>query len=132
MKPFAAQTVLYTEIILRSLSMVFSSLLFVFAFFALNMLVYHLMPSIRGKNTVMLVFSLIFYAWAGPAYLLLLLSMAFVDYRAGLIMENSRTPGARKAGLILGCGFNLALLGVFKYLTFVLENVNLLFPNESK
>ena len=108
--------------------MVFSSLLFVFAFFALNMLVYHLMPSIRGKNTVMLVFSLIFYAWAGPAYLLLLLSMTFVDYRAGLIMENSRTPGARKAGLILGCGFNLALLGVFKYLTFVLENVNLLFP----
>ena len=108
--------------------MVFSSLLFVFAFFALNMLIYHLAPTIRAKNTVMLVFSLVFYAWAGPAYLALLLSMTFVDYRAALIMENSRTVGARKAGLILGCGFNLLLLGIFKYLTFFLENINLLFP----
>ena len=108
--------------------MVFSSLLFVFAFFALNMLIYHLAPTIRAKNAVMLVFSLVFYAWAGPAYLALLLSMTFVDYRAALIMENSRTVGARKAGLILGCGFNLLLLGIFKYLTFFLENINLLFP----
>ena len=67
--------------------MVFSSLLFVFAFFALNMLIYHLAPTIRAKNTGMLVFSLVFYAWAGPAYLALLLSMTFVDYRAASLWK---------------------------------------------
>ena len=46
--------------------MVFSSLLFVFLFFAANIVVQALVPGIRKKNIVMLAFSLVFYAWAGP------------------------------------------------------------------
>ena len=104
--------------------MVFSSLLFVFFFFPVNMLIYHLAPDLKHKNRVMLIFSLIFYAWSGPIYLLLLISMAFVDWRAALAMEHAHKKKGRKRALILGVGFNLTLLGIFKYLTFILENVN--------
>ena len=57
--------------------MVFSSLLFVFLFLALNLVCYYSVKTIRQKNIVLLVFSLIFYAWGGAAYLLLLAGMAF-------------------------------------------------------
>ena len=50
--------------------MVFSSLFFVFFFLTLNLLLYNLVDGIEKKNMVMLVFSLIFYSWAGPKYLI--------------------------------------------------------------
>ena len=56
--------------------MVFSSLLFVFLFLTLNLVCYYSVKTIRQKNIVLLVFSLIFYAWGGAAYLLLLAGMA--------------------------------------------------------
>ena len=48
--------------------MVFSSLLFVFLFLTLNLVCYYSVKTIRQKNIVLLVFSLIFYAWGGAAY----------------------------------------------------------------
>jgi alginate O-acetyltransferase complex protein AlgI len=107
--------------------MVFSSLLFVFAFLPLNMLFYWLMPDIQRKNRVMLVFSLIFYAWAGPVYLLLLVGMTFADWLVGLLLERCQGRRARKAALAAGCTVNLGLLCIFKYLTFILENTHALF-----
>ena len=64
--------------------MVFSSLLFVFLFFSANYVTQALMPDIRRKNIVMLVFSLVFYAWAGPRYLLLLLGMVGICWFTAL------------------------------------------------
>ncbi len=107
--------------------MVFSDLLFLFAFFPLNLLFYWLMPDIPKKNRVLLIFSLIFYAWAGPIYLLLLVGMTFADWLVTLQMERCRTQRGRKGMLAVGCAVNLTLLCVFKYLTFLLENVQLLF-----
>ena len=60
--------------------MVFSSLLFLYVFLPLNLILYHLMPSMRAKNTVMMIFSLIFYAWGEPVYVFLLLAMTFADW----------------------------------------------------
>lgn len=104
--------------------MVFSSLFFVYLFLPLNLLFYKLAPSIRARNIVMLVFSLIFYAWGEPVYLLLLLFMAFADWLIALfISKQAKASGKAKFGLFLMCIVNLGLLGVFKYGTFVLENV---------
>ena len=74
--------------------MVFSSLLFLYLFFPLNLLCYHFMPDLKWKNRIMLIFSLIFYAWAGPAYLLLLIGMTFADWVVALQMsKNCGTSG---------------------------------------
>ncbi len=113
--------------------MVFSSLFFLYVFLPLNLIVYHLMPSMRAKNVVMTVFSLVFYAWGEPVYVLLLLTMAFADWLLARLIENQprRSQGA-KLGVLLTCLVNLGLLGVFKYGTFFMENThNLLgFPDQ--
>ena len=78
--------------------MVFSSLLFVFLFLALNLVCYYSVKTIRQKNIVLLVFSLIFYAWGGAAYLLLLAGMAFWSWLCALMIEKKQN---KKSGLIL-------------------------------
>ena len=67
--------------------MVFSSLFFVFFFLTLNLLLYNLVDGIEKKNMVMLVFSLIFYSWAGPKYLILLLGMVFISWFTAIMIE---------------------------------------------
>lgn len=113
--------------------MVFSSLFFLYVFLPLNLIVYHLMPSMRAKNIVMTVFSLIFYAWGEPVYVFLLLAMAFSDWvLAKYIGRQARKSAGAKRGVALTCVVNLGLLGIFKYGTFFMENThNLLgFPDE--
>ena len=73
--------------------MVFSSLTFLFLFLPLNLLVYFFAKDIKAKNTVMLVFSLIFYAWGEPVYILLLVGMTLADWYLTLkIAVNKRRP----------------------------------------
>lgn len=108
--------------------MVFSSLTFLFLFLPLNLLVYFFAKDIKAKNTVMLVFSLIFYAWGEPVYILLLVGMTLADWYLTLkIAVNKRRP--KKARLLLASviGLDLLLLGIFKYGTFTLANLNHLF-----
>lgn len=107
--------------------MVFSSLLFLYAFFPLNMLFYRLAPDIKAKNWVMLVFSLVFYAWAGPVYVLLLVGMTYVDFRVALEIERLKRKSNKRKMIFRGCLINLGLLCVFKYLTFFLQTSHDLF-----
>lgn len=105
--------------------MFFSSLFFLYAFFPLNLLCYWLAPTIRSKNIVALCFSLLFYAWAGPKYVLLLVGMTLADWFFCLRMDRSGcTYRRRKLCLIGALTVDLGLLGVFKYLTFLLSNTN--------
>lgn len=107
--------------------MVFSNLLFVFAFLPLNLICYFLARDIKTKNTVMLVFSLVFYAWGEPIYILLMLFMAFTDWFLCLQIEKSEGIYKRKRLFIFLIVFvNLLLLGIFKYGSFILTNLNLL------
>lgn len=104
--------------------MVFSSLLFIFLFFAVTMFVYCYVSTIEKKNVVLLVSSLIFYSWGGPKYLLLLLLMAFISWFSALqIHRFSGNVLLKRICLILGVGLSLALLGYFKYAGFLLENI---------
>ena len=98
--------------------MVFSSLFFVFFFLTLNLLIYNLVDGIEKKNMVMLVFSLIFYSWAGPKYLILLLGMVFISWFTAIMIEESRKKSVKKKYLTLACVLLIGLLGIFKYLNF--------------
>ena len=69
----------------------------------------------------MLIFSLIFYAWAGPAYLLLLIGMTFADWVVALQMSKNWERPARKRWLVIGCVINIGLLCIFKYTAFFLQ-----------
>ncbi|MBE6757562.1 MAG: MBOAT family protein [Ruminococcaceae bacterium] len=106
--------------------MVFSNLLFVFAFFPLCMLFYALARGIRAKNFVLLIFSLMFYAWGEPLYVLLLVTMAFFDWLFARLIERDSGCRRSKLWLILTCVVDLGLLGVFKYGTFTLTNLQAL------
>ena len=105
--------------------MVFSSLIFIFAFLGLCHILYAFAPGIKSKNIVLLVFSLIFYAWGGPALLLLLIGMTLVCYLGALLIE--KIPKRRVLWLVLTLVISLGLLAFFKYTGFFLSNLQSLF-----
>ena len=67
--------------------MVFSSLIFLYAFFSLSLLAYAFCKTQKAQNIILLVFSLIFYAWGEPKYVLLLMFMAFTCYFNALLAQ---------------------------------------------
>ena len=77
--------------------MVFSSLFFVFFFLVLNIISQIVLRNPRHKNIAMLIFSLVFYAWGGPRYLLLLMGMAAICWVGALRIEQTRTKNGHKA-----------------------------------
>ena len=95
--------------------MVFSSLIFLYAFFPLSLLCYSLCRSLRAKNISLLVFSLLFYAWGEPKYVLLLMFMALADWFCALRIEGARREGFRKLWLAAAAVIDLGLIGFFKY-----------------
>lgn len=95
--------------------MVFSNLFFLFAFLPLNLLFYMLARTTRAKNVVMLVFSLFFYAWGEPVYVLLLVGMAFADWLFALVIQYNRRRPAAKLAFAGAMIVSLGLLGTFKY-----------------
>lgn len=104
--------------------MVFSSLFFVYLFLPLNLIFYYFAKSAKAKNVVMLIFSLVFYAWGEPLYVLLLLFMTFCDWLLALFIGKKKSHGRlAKFGIVATLIVNLGILGVFKYGTFVLENI---------
>ena len=112
--------------------MVFSSLFFLYLFLPLNLIFYRFAPSIKAKNITMLVFSLIFYAWGEPIYVLLLVGMTAADYFLALKIDECE-PRSKKAKRLLSLAVfvDLSMLGIFKYGSFILSNTKALtgFPS---
>ena len=107
--------------------MVFSSLIFLFAFLPITLILYFLVPN-KYKNLVLLILSLVFYAWGEPIYvILMILSMTFNYFMGRDIEFNSRNAAAKKRSLILAVAVNLLILGFFKYYGFLIETVNSIF-----
>lgn len=112
--------------------MVFSSLLFLFRFFPIVLLLYFIAPG-KLKNLVLFLMSLIFYAWGEPIYVVLMLFSTVVDYTHGLLVhkfkeENKMT--AAKLAVASSAVINLLLLGFFKYSDFLINNINALLGTE--
>ena len=108
--------------------MVFSKPIFLFGFLPIVLILYYACPR-RLKNTVLLIMSLIFYAWGEPRFVFLMLFTIAVDYIAGRLIAQFSDGGTRHAArtvLILAMVINLGLLCYFKYANFIIENLNVL------
>lgn len=104
--------------------MVFSSVLFIFRFLPIAMILYFLTPN-KFKNLTLLLVSLIFYSWGEPKYFLIMVASIFVDYFVSRGIEKSRNN--KKVSIMLlsiSILFNLGILFFFKYFNFFLENIN--------
>ena len=109
--------------------MVFSSLIFLFVFFTANLIVYFAV-SPQKRNKVLLIFSLVFYAWGGPRYLLLLAGETLVSWIFALKISEARagyTKRTEKFYLVCDLVIMLACLAVFKYLGFFIGNFKAIF-----
>lgn len=106
--------------------MVFADELFLYLFMPLCLAFYFIMPKVQMKNNVLILFSLVFYAWGEQLYLLLLLACSLVNYIAGRLLEKYRDTGSGKAFLALSLVINIGVLAVFKYSGFIAENLNLI------
>ena len=103
--------------------MVFSSILFLFRFFPVAMLLYYLAPR-RYKNLVLLLESLVFYSWGEVRYFPIMIASILVDYIASNgIQRHRQSRGACRGFLLLSVVFNLGMLGFFKYTNFLLANL---------
>lgn len=106
--------------------MVFSGAVFLYAFLPLTFAVYALAPQ-RGRNAVLLIASLLFYAFGEPVYVLLLLLSSVSNWALSLCIERRRGTRTAKLALAVSVLLNLGLLGFFKYADFFLTTVNGLF-----
>ena len=95
--------------------MVFSSLIFLYAFFPLSLLGCVLCRTKQQRNTVLLISSLIFYAWGEPVYVLLLMFMAFSSWFCALRVVEGGTQQIRRRWVAVSCAVDILLIGFFKY-----------------
>lgn len=105
--------------------MIFSSIPFLYYFLPVVLLVYGLAPR-KGKNAVLLLFSLVFYGWGEPKYLAVMLVCTALGYGFGLALGRAGRPGVRKALLAASVLSSLSFLVYFKYADFFLSNFNAL------
>jgi alginate O-acetyltransferase complex protein AlgI len=101
--------------------MVFSSYLFLFYFLPPALALYYLSPR-RVQHLTLTALSYLFYGWANPLFVPLLLGSTVVDYLCGLAMM--ARPHAARGALAVSICTNLGLLGFFKYFNFGVENLN--------
>lgn len=107
--------------------MLFSSVVFLFLFLPTVIFCYYI-PGKKLKNTVLLIFSLFFYAYGEPKYLLVMLFSIVVNYILGLLLDKYRADNT-KAKLILALAviINISIIGYYKYANFLVENINAVF-----
>lgn len=116
--------------------MVFSDLFFLFVFLPAFIICYQIgawldrrmsddrnHPLFTVRNGVMVVFSLVFYAWGEPIYVFLMIGAVFINYLSGLWIAAAKRRWRRLA-LIVGLALNIAMLGVFKYAGFIASNLH--------
>ena len=104
--------------------MVFSSLIFLWIFLPLTLALYFLSPK-KCRNLLLLIASLLFYAWGEPVYVLIMILSIIINYVCGLYIRKDEKTVSKKA-LVVGVIINLGLLGFFKYTGFLIENINLI------
>ena len=100
--------------------MVFSSLLFLFFYLPVTLLIYYAVPA-RWRNLWLFIVNLVFYGWGEPVYVLLMVISIGVNYAAGYLVDRRRDRG--KLILALNAAINLGLLFFFKYYDFLAQSL---------
>ncbi|MDR2908805.1 MAG: MBOAT family protein [Oscillospiraceae bacterium] len=106
--------------------MVFANLIFLYLFLPANFLLYFLTKNQTYRNVVLIAFSLFFYAWGEPVWIVALLFSGTIDYFHGLFIERHMGKKIAVLGVVSSLVLNLGLLFTFKYSGFAVENLNLL------
>lgn len=109
--------------------MIFSRLFFLYLFLPVCIFAYAGAGKLKNKNTVLIIFSLIFYAWGEPVYVFLMLLSALVNYSAGMLIDRFRGGRGDSIATFAAVAYNLLMLGIFKYSGFVVENINAIFSS---
>ena len=104
--------------------MVFSSLTFLLIFLPVLSIIYFLVKNNKAKNYILLLFSLIFYAWGEPIYIIIMLLSILVTYIAGIVINKSKS---KKIALFISILLLLSSLLFFKYYNFLIDNINSIF-----
>ena len=112
--------------------MVFSSLTFLTCFFPIVLALYFVKGSIRWRNGVLLVASLVFYAWGEPIWIVAMLASTLVNWVCAGMISVCRGDAAKRGWMIAGVGFAGALLFVFKYTAFFANSFLSLFGAEAR
>lgn len=115
--------------------MLFSSLTFLFGFLPILLILYFILKKRKYKNIVLLIFSLIFYAWGEPKYIFLMLLTILIVYIFGILIDKFDKENKKilkKISLIICIILVLGSLIFFKYSNFLIENVNLAFKAKIK
>ena len=103
--------------------MLFSSIPFLYYFLPAVLIIYFLVPK-QLKNTVLLLFSLVFYAWGEPKYVFLMIATIVLFYVCGLAIEKAQTKKWKRVWLVTSVVISIGLLGIFKYADFFVESFN--------
>jgi alginate O-acetyltransferase complex protein AlgI len=103
--------------------MVFSSLVFLFIFFPVTLLLYYLVPK-SFRNTFLLFASIVFFAWGGISYTIILFISILTNYLIGLLINRNLNTNKARYFLVLGVIINLGILVIFKYANFIIDNAN--------
>ncbi|MDD2426817.1 MAG: MBOAT family protein [Eubacteriales bacterium] len=104
--------------------MVFSSLIFLYAFLPLCIIATRLVRTVKAQNVILLLFSLFFYAWGEPVWVLLMIATVFGVWLLVLAMERSRSKAVARIWLTLSIVLCLTALAVFKYSGFFFATIN--------
>lgn len=110
--------------------MIFSSIFFLFIFLPVTLLLYYLVPW-KLKNLVLLLTSLVFYAWGEPVYIFLMLFSIVFNYLSGIEIDARKeddNPTWLRISFWFTVAVNLGVLGFFKYYGFLLDNLNAVLP----
>ena len=107
--------------------MVFSRLFFLYLFFPICLISYAAAGNIKNKNIVLVIFSLLFYAWGEPFYIFLLIASSLINYSFALAIDYFRGKKADTVITAVAVIYNILMLGIFKYSGFIVENINTFF-----
>lgn len=105
--------------------MLFSSITFLYYFLPLLLAVYFVTPK-KFKNLILLIFSLIFYAWGEPVYITVMIISAAIAYLFGLLIHKYRKTSKAKILMIFSIMTQITILVIFKYLNFLIQNLDLI------
>ncbi len=112
--------------------MVFSSTTFLFLFLPALLLLYFCCRNLRWRNAILLIFSLIFYAWGEPVWIFGMIAITLINYALALVISRSRNRLARRLLLALSVVVSLSLLFWFKYSSFLFNSFAALFGSEAR
>ena len=110
--------------------MLFTSDIFIFLFLPFTIIFYYILRKRKFKNLFLLIMSLLFYAYGEPRFVIIMILSIIINYITGLLINKFKlNKRLSKLLLTIGIVYNLGILIIFKYLMFLLENINTIFKS---